>query len=103
MGNYQEEQKNIIDIAGQVFDSRVKIASSDEKVVHYAELEFDKDGGFSIDECFDLRFELESRFGEKRVDVDFNDDGTIRVVVEIDSCSLDADAKQKRMARIAIN
>ena len=43
MGNYTQEKENVIDIVLNAIAGYVKKTSSTEKVVHYVEVEFEKD------------------------------------------------------------
>ena len=94
MGNYIEEKEFISNIVTNMISEKVEMVSSKEKVVHYAELEFKKSSGFSMDECFDVRYELENAFEGKNVEVDLDEFGNIKVVVEIETCLLGGDEKQ---------
>ena len=100
MGNYTQEKENVIDIVLNAIAGYVKKTSSTEKVVHYVEVEFEKEEGFSMDDCYKIRLELEECFDGRLVDVDFDDEGKIKVLVEIETCLLGADEKIKSEANI---
>lgn len=95
MGNYKQEQENVVDIVSNAIAGFVKTTASTEKVVHYVEVEFEKEEGFSMDDCYKIRLELEEQFEGRLVDVDFDDEGKIKVLVEIETCLLGADEKTK--------
>ena len=82
MGNYKQEKENVIDVVSNAIAGYVKKTSASEKIIHYVEIEFEKENGFSIDDCYKIRLELEDKFEDRLVDVDFADEGKLKVMVE---------------------
>ena len=82
MKNFNEEQQKIVEKATGVFGGNLKVENYVEKVVVRNEIEFSKEEGFSMDDNFKLRMALEKVYKDQSLDVDFDDNGNLKVVVE---------------------